>query len=285
MKKFILTFLAYFIMSLQTSNSQFDETVSNYKSSLDKYIATIIDKNYEAQDSLALWNLMDQFTLSIFNDVVKNEELLQVLGPYDKATIDDIKLSLNRKPGRSSFGFAYQFARPPKGIEQDFGISITQLTKSDRPYFVIDWALWSESPVAERQKASQPLYIRTFRIVDKIAKTGQYEITAKQEETNFFKRFVFPGKIKHRAYTKPWFTFGGELDASSIKCTKSGIYFDIWYSLCSAGQACYHDVTVTYSYRNGKLSATKYYERDSQAGYDSKTGKYITKDLTVNLVP
>lgn len=259
----------------------------DFADDIDRYDQSLFQKEIDYQDVLEWWNMADDFTLSIFNDLCAPVSPYQCFKDYNGKYIASVQIGLEKTKTGYLVGFRYNAAtRPPYKPDQPIMICFTPL-KPDYSIIYAEYSrLWYTSPNPEDWKSTPIQSMGTFRVLGKNIENNKYQIIAMNENTNFFHKYVLPGKFRHdRLPPNPPYMWGGILIPGTVKSTAHGITFDLEYSLCPNRAPCYHDLTVTYIYQNRKLSATKYHEYDERHGYDPKTGKYIPKDVTVNLAP
>jgi len=276
-------FIAWIVFGCSAHASNGVDPFVDFRNGLATYNSSLYDRNFTNNDALEWWALEDRFILSVFNSLKTGQSIKDFFAPYNGKTFKGLDIAVYDDKNRGyEIDIGLSILRPSSNERQNFGIQIRPLNGDDSVFFVDYRCVWREIP---RSKGPSSL-IGTFRILEKDARYSKYRITARNEETIFFKQFVIPGKLRHgRSEAIPPYRWGGVLAEGSILNSKSGIVFDVICSLCPTQEPCYHDITVTYIYRGCKLLAKKYHEYDERHGYDRKNAKYIPKDVTVNLVP
>lgn len=134
----------------------------------------------------------------------------------------------------------------------------------------------------------------TFHIIGYNITNGRYIITAKQEESNFFKEIVIPGKLKYVnkvrvgneivSLTIPPYSLGGRLIPESVETKGKVVKFDTGTSRCITGTPCYDDLIVSWVCIDNKLIATHYVDK-YRGDWNEAQQKYESKEDRIKMSP
>ena len=243
------------------------DVFSNFRQKMESYDSGINDVRFTCEASSEWWKLADDFVLTIVNDASKYKNPQDYFGDIKNKEIQGIKVNFNDS---GFIGFNYNGQRPV--IENKntlyannwLSISIRPLTEDRSIYYVGYYRIWYEFPNAE----GRILSLGTFRIIEKNAESGKYKITAKQEESNFYKHIIQQGKFKYLDENQvPFCEWDPHFEKYESKENGSVVVFQLLYILGVSGSPMQNQMYVTWIYGPGKkLKATNY----KYISYDSR---------------
>lgn len=324
MNRPILIFTMSLMLITQIANSMKIDPFIKFKESVDSYDDELVDRGFSDKDVLAWWGIADQNVLSVYNDFLQGESppnYLKKMPNTDAEYLKEISVTpecvnltyyTTQPPdflaneiknqqvkkwtylsvsscGQGSIRWAYNELRPPDGASQEFSVSIMPLTTDNTIFFVE----LKKSGVGTGKNYHSLPTIETFRIMVVNISTGKSEITAKLEESNFFKQIIIPGKLKY--WNK---TMAGEkltnlpiskydlawgLNRDTIRVEGKTIKFETRTSRCMIGGGpCYDEMITSWVYANKKLIATHYIDK-YRGDWNENKRQYEYKEDKVQL--
>jgi hypothetical protein len=254
---------------------------SEFKTRMDSYNKTLFSRTFTKKDALAWWDISDSFVLSLLNSMPKTSSPSKYLSKLNGKEISAIGIVYT--PGKNNkIILEYNMERPPTRERQYIDITISPLISDDSILFVQYFCIWRISPKTDDPNSN----ISSFRILERDSNTGKYKITARNEDTNFYRKVIAKAKIKDEdGSIIPDYLLNVGLRDSSIKYRGTAILFDVQYPLCTPGSQCFKWLTVNYEYKNHLLIATKYEMLIQKYKYDSEKGMWQSKTDVFRLSP
>lgn len=248
---------------------------SNFKQEMESYDSRINDFCFTCEASSEWWQIADNFVLSIMNSSLKDKPPKDYFGDINDQKIQGIKVNFNDK---GFIGFSYYGPRPV--VENghiyynnnEMSISIRPLTEDRSLYYVGYYRLWYELPNAE----GRILGLGTFRILEKNDKTGKYEISATQEESNFYRRIINPGKFKYIGGNQvPFCEWNPHFEKHE---NDPLVKFELLYIIGLSGSPLQNKMYVSWTYGpDKKLKAIQYRYNSYDSRYDPNV--HISKEI------
>jgi hypothetical protein len=258
-----------------------------FKEQIDAQDEVLLEKGFDNSDVSKRWYIADQLMISLYN---LNQKGTEISALDEGLTFTDKSLLglqvFDQKVGQTHIGVSYDFLRTEDDIGLFFHVRSVPLNSSSTIFLLLYNRLENNQTFCKGPCPS----IETFHIMMLNNKTGKYNITAKQEESNFYKKLALNGELR---YWPPWqeadpippyLVSGGSLIPDSIKEEGKSIKFDTHWGRCRPGGPCYDDMIISWVYANKTLRATHYVD-SYQSDWNEEKQIYEYKVERVDLDP
>jgi hypothetical protein len=236
------------------------------------------------EDDVKKWcKITEDFILSLFNEEAKNKNLLAYMDDYKSKLPEDMTFSIRNNQAATIY---YKTCCGPQCAPSEFSLKIVEMDSARSIYYVSYGKGWWDFPNCEGDLIEGGKSL----IMEKNPKTGKYYISARFEDSNFYRDFVNTGKLGEmvgiKGKGKPYGDAGVlETEYDPITSINGEIRFNTELNNCKPGGPSCHEMYLYWIYDMNKKLRCLYFLDRYQLVNDPATGKLKPSGKRVDLAP